>query len=73
MLALAGCADAASEPAAVDEERLSQAAIEAIRAYHAQWEALDFDAIAAHHSPDFEYVFFDQVLEADAFPAILSE
>jgi len=72
-LALAGCADAASEPAAVDEERVSQAAIEAIKAYHAQWEVLDFDAIAAHHSPDFEYVFFDQVLEADAFPAILSE
>lgn len=48
-------------------------AIEAIRDYHAAWEALDFAEVASFHTEDFEYLFFTDVEEADAFPTILSE
>lgn len=48
-------------------------AIEAIRDYHAAWEALDFDRVTAFHTDDFEYIYFTQLVEADGFPEILSE
>ncbi|MBB3034601.1 hypothetical protein [Alteriqipengyuania lutimaris] len=65
---------AASAGAQEAEPAFSEAgAIAAIREYHGEWEELDFDAVAETHSPDFEYIFFSQVIEASAFPAILSD
>lgn len=46
-------------------------AIRAVREYHAAWEALDFDKVAAQHTEDFEYLFFTEIVPADRFPAIL--
>lgn len=48
-------------------------AVQAILDYHAAWEALDFDKVAAFHTDDFEYFFFTELVGADAFPAILSD
>tara|TARA_B100000678_G_C17963219_1_gene404050 strand:+ start:35 stop:538 length:504 start_codon:yes stop_codon:yes gene_type:complete len=66
---------ATSSAAAQEEEpAFSEAgAIAAIREYHGEWEELDFAAVARAHTPDFEYIFFSQVIEAPAFPAILSD
>lgn len=51
----------------------AESAIEAIRNYHAAWEALDFEEVASFHTDDFEYLFFTDLEESDAFPDILSE
>ncbi len=51
----------------------AEGAIKAIRDYHAAWEALDFGKVTAFHTDDFEYLFFTELVEADAFPEILSE
>lgn len=65
---------AQGEPSADSRDSISdEDAIEAIRNYHAAWEALDFDAVTAFHTDDFEYIYFTQLVKADAFPEILSE
>ncbi len=47
--------------------------IEAIRDYHAAWEALEFDRVTSFHADGFEYLFFTDLVKSDAFPAILTD
>ncbi|MEM6826980.1 MAG: nuclear transport factor 2 family protein [Pseudomonadota bacterium] len=71
---LAGCA--VDDPNRADEsvqEANTEKAIAAIESYHSEWEALDFDRVTQWHAPDFEYVFFDQIVPGEAFPAVLSD
>jgi len=67
---LVACAGNIAEPFNAENVQ-PQEAIEFIGEYHASWEKLDFEAVAQLHAPDFEYVFFDQIVPGDAFPEIL--
>lgn len=67
---LVACAGSINEPLNAANVQPQQA-IDFISEYHEHWEDLDFEAVAQLHSPDFEYVFFDQVVPGDAFPEIL--
>jgi ketosteroid isomerase-like protein len=69
---LAACGGTAG-PTPTDPAFTEAAVIGAIESYHAAWEALDFDGIAGWHTDDLEYVFFMEIVPADAFPRILSE
>ena len=67
---MGACASSVTKPLKTGDVEPQQV-IDVIQEYHSHWEDLDFQAVADFHSADFEYVFFDQVVPATAFPEIL--